>query len=211
MNHTTLLQTQKRFKPYTWVTTVAQLMADEKACHFSPWLRAQYQISTPASEFDTSLHDDMVNYRAQELRNQGYMVTVENENSLKVTGNTFDICIAGRPDIIAIKGNEVIVEDCKSGRQRPSHHYQVLLYMLLMRYANTTKTKCKNRQIIGRLIYIDMEQEISESEINDDLIESLHQVLDILTNDKIPIPKASEWNCKFCQIVDDYCSINLCD
>ncbi len=128
MNHTTLGQPQKRFKPYTWVTTVAQLMADEKACPFSPWLRAQYQISIPSSEFDTSLHDDMVNYRSQELRDQGYVVTVENANSLKVTGNTFGICIAGRPDIIAIKGNKVIVEDCKSGRQRPSHYYQVLLY-----------------------------------------------------------------------------------
>ncbi len=45
--------------------------------------------------------------------------------------------------------------------------------MLLMRYADTTKQKCKNRHITGRLIYMDMEQEFSELEINDNLIKSV--------------------------------------
>jgi CRISPR/Cas system-associated exonuclease Cas4 (RecB family) len=211
MTHSILTQPQKRSKPYTWVTTVAQLMASQEACPFLAWLRTQYQISLPPSEFDTSVHDDMVNDRTQQLRKQGYLVTVENANSLKLTGNTFDICIAGRPDIIAIKDNTIIVEDCKSGRQHLSHDYQILLYMLLMRYADKTKEKCKNRILLGRLVYLDIEKEIPESEVNKDLIVSLHQVLDQLTSQKIPTPKASQWNCRFCQISDNYCSINRCD
>ena len=116
----TTLQTQpkKRLTPYAWVTTIAQLMAEEKPCYYAPWLRTQYHIPTSPSDYDSTNHDEMLIQRAVELQNQEHQITVENPNSIKVFGNKFKICIAGRPDIIAIKDDWIIVEDCKSGKKR---------------------------------------------------------------------------------------------
>jgi hypothetical protein len=56
----------------------------------------------------------MVIQRASQLQAEGFTVYVEYANSLKVNGKIFDICVAGRPDIVAIKDNWVVVEDCKT-------------------------------------------------------------------------------------------------
>ena len=101
------------------------------------------------------------------------------------------IYIADRPDIIAIKDDWVIVEDCKSGKKRKSHRYQVLLYMLLLRHADNTKEQCKNRQILGRLIYPDEIEDISSIYLDQTFLNKLHQTLKILTSPEIPTPQAN--------------------
>ena len=153
----------------------------------------------------------MVSQRAEILRQRGYTVAIEQENSKKVVGKTFDICIAGRPDIIAHNDDEIIVEDCKSGQQRPSHYYQVLLYMLLMPHAETTKTKCKGRKLIGRLVYPDMVEDVPQTLIDQDFMDQFHNILKIVTSDEIPKPNANEFNCRFCSLAGNYCSIKRCD
>jgi len=205
----TTLQTQpkKRLTPYAWVTTIAQLMAEEKPCYYAPWLRTQYHIPTSPSDYDSTNHDEMLIQRAVELQNQEHQITVENPNSIKVFGNKFKICIAGRPDIIAIKNDWVIVEDCKSGKKRKSHRYQVLLYMLLLRHADNTKEQCKNRQLLGRLIYPDETEDISSIYLDQTFLDKLHQTLKILTSLEIPTPQANQWNCRYCTIPDQYCSL----
>jgi hypothetical protein len=40
--------------------------------------------------------------------------------------------LVGRPDIIAVKGDTVLVVDCKAAAERPAHHMQVLLYLLML-------------------------------------------------------------------------------
>ncbi|MFM7576916.1 MAG: hypothetical protein ACKO5Q_08265, partial [Microcystaceae cyanobacterium] len=109
---------KKRFTPYAWVTTIANLMAEEKPCYYAAWLRSQYQIPSKPSDYDTTDHDEMVIQRAVELQNQGYQITVETANNIKVFGQQYEICIAGRPDIVAIKDNWILIEDCKSGKKR---------------------------------------------------------------------------------------------
>jgi len=204
-------QPRQRFRPYTWVTTLAQLMADEDPCFYAAWLKTQHQLSLPSSNFDNTVHDQMVMERAEVLRQQGYTVAIEQENSQKVVGKTFDICIAGRPDIIAHNDTEIIVEDCKSGQKRPSHYYQVLLYMLLIPHTNTTKEKYQGRQLNGRLIYPDMVEDVPRSLIDNDFIAQLHGILKILTSSEIPNASASEWNCRYCSLAGNYCSIKRCD
>ncbi len=105
---------KKRFKSYAWVTWLAPLLAGEKMCNFSLWLPTQYQFEKPPSNYDSSEHDEMVIQRASQLQAEGFTVYVEYANSLKVNGKIFDICVAGRPDIVAIKDNWVVVEDCKT-------------------------------------------------------------------------------------------------
>ncbi len=209
MLNTLQTQPQKRFTPYAWVTTIANLMAEEKPCNYAPWLRSQYQIPSKPSDYDNTDHDEMVIQRAVELQNNGYQITVETANSVKVVGKQYKICIAGRPDIIAIKDNWILVEDCKSGKKRKSHRYQVLLYMMLLRHAENTKAQCQNRQILGRLIYPDDIQDISEHYLDQTFKDKLHQILAILTSPEIPTPQANPWNCRYCALPDQYCSLKM--
>jgi hypothetical protein len=146
---------KKRFKFYARVEQLSKLLAKEKLCNFSVWLPIQYQIEKPPSNYDPSEHDEMVIQRASQLQAEGFTVYVEYANSLKVNGKIFDICVAGRPDIVAIKDSWVVVEDCKTGKRRDSHRFQVLLYMLLLPLAPETKHHCQGHTPHGRLVYPD--------------------------------------------------------
>ena len=61
------------------------------------------------------------------------------EKCCKVHGQIFDICVAGRPDIVAEKNGWFVVEYIKTGREKLSHQMQALLYMLLFPLAPETK------------------------------------------------------------------------
>lgn len=201
-----LKESRKRLDPYAWVTRVAQLMANEKSCHYAHWLPTNYHVSLLPSEFDSSNHDEMVIQRSIELQNQGFTVNVETANSFKVKGKTYPICIAGRPDLIAIKDNWVIVEDCKSGRYKKSHIYQVLLYMLLLPHAQQTKSICQGQIPHGRLIYSDRIVDIPTWQVNQEFISHFHQVLSSLTCADIPTPQPYQSECRYCRLPDKSCN-----
>jgi CRISPR/Cas system-associated exonuclease Cas4 (RecB family) len=148
----------------------------------------------------------MVIQRSIALQEQGFRVNVENANSFKVKGKTYSICIAGRPDIVAIKDNWVVVEDCKSGREKASHLYQVLLYMLLLRHAPETKSLCQGQIPHGRLIYPNRVIDIPNQRIDRDFITHFHQVLSSLTCPIFPTPKPNPSECRYCRLPAKNCS-----
>jgi PD-(D/E)XK nuclease superfamily protein len=56
--------------------------------------------------------------------------------------------LTGRPDIIAVKGDAVLIADCKRGAEHVAHRMQVLMYMLMLPTARRTlaagKRSCGN-------------------------------------------------------------------
>ena len=56
----------------------------------------------------------------------GYEVFTENQNSFRLRGAT--ATLAGKPDLIAVKGNDLVVIDAKTGRSSPHHSIQVMIY-----------------------------------------------------------------------------------
>jgi hypothetical protein len=81
---------KKCFKFYARVEQISKLLAKEKLCNFSVWLPTQYQIEKPASNYDSSKHDEMVIQRAAQLQAESFTVYVEYANSLKVNGKIYD-------------------------------------------------------------------------------------------------------------------------
>ena len=79
--------------------------------------------------------------------------------------------------------------------------------MLLLRHADNTKEQCKNRQLLGRLIYPDETEDISSIYLDQTFLDKFHQTLKILTSPEIPTPQANQWNCRYCTIPDQYCSL----
>ena len=197
---------KKRFHFYIWVTRLTELLANEKQCHYAVALHTQYQFEKPPSTYDPSEHEDMVIKRALQLQSQGLTVYVENQNSFKYKGHFFPITVAGRPDIVATKGKQVIIEDCKTGKRKDSHRMQMLLYMLLLPASPETKELCQGKIPQGRLIYRDSVVEISPWDVDEKFKNRLWEILDIICNSTLPKATPNQEECRYCTIPSEFCS-----
>jgi hypothetical protein len=150
----------------------------------------------------------MVIQRASQLQAEGFTVYVEYANSLKVNGKIYDICVAGRPDIVAIKDGWVVVEDCKTGKRRDSHRFQVLLYMLLLPLAPETKDYCQGQIPHGRLVYPDGIVEIPAWSVDRPFKQRLRQTIATICSATPPNPTPSNWECCYCNIPATHCPTN---
>lgn len=197
---------KKRQKPYIWPTWVASLMGDDKLCKYTAWLCANYLFDKLPSDYDSSAHDEMVNQRAMEYKTQGFAVYVEDDNFFTIKGKTCDI--GGKPDIV-IENGQVTIEDCKSGKRKASHRFQVLIYMLLYPLSSTGKLLCQGRTPAGRLVYPDGVVEISPSEADEQFQEFFRQTVAIISNPNPPTPTPSLQECRYCNIPSAYCPARI--
>lgn len=200
---------KKRSHAYAWVTWLAELLAHEKHCKYAVSFRSQYQLKTPPSTYDPSEHDRLLIDRANQLKAEGLTVYLEYENSFTVHGQTFDICVAGRPDIVAEKNGWFVVEDIKTGRQKLSHEMQVLLYMLLLPLAPETKHRFQGQIPHGRLIYPDKILEVPQIKINPTFKQGLRQVIGQISPPKLAQPTPSHWECRYCKVPHSYCPVSM--
>lgn len=138
------------------ITWLAKLMTDEIQCPWSVWFRTHYQYKKLSRNFDSAKwsisHRALMNDRISQLQTEGWAVYVEGENRFEIVGQQYVIQIVGKPDILAIRDEQIWVEDCKTGRKRNSGLYQVLLYVLLLPLSHP---KCRGRKLQGRLVYPD--------------------------------------------------------
>ena len=70
--------------PYIWATWLSKLLVGDNSCEWASWFKAQYEgKSWTKAERVGNLarwqigHTDMLKRKAQELREQGYEVTLE--------------------------------------------------------------------------------------------------------------------------------------
>ncbi len=202
-------QAQKRQNLYATVTGLAQLLANEKDCPHALWKTTHHQFKKQPSTFDPSEHDEKLIERALQLHNEDFTVYVENQNSFKYQGHTFDICVAGRPDIIAIKDDWAVVEDIKTGKPKDSHQMQILLYMSMLPFAPDTQHLFKGHIPHGRLVYSDHILDIPKWSVNQQFRQRLQQLISMLCNSQPPNPKPSDWECRYCKVPSAYCSAKI--
>lgn len=200
---------KQRTKQFIWVTWLAKVLAEEKKCIYSIQQISNYQFPKQPNNYDSSEHDEKVIQRAIILEKQGFTVYVEYQNSFKVNGKTYDVCVSGRPDIVAVKDDWVIVEDIKTGKRRNSHKMQVLLYMLLLPLASETKDICQKQIPHGRLIYPDGIVDIPAWQVDDKFRKRLKEAIATITSSKSLKPKPSPWECRYCQIPHEYCQAKM--
>jgi len=191
----------ERESPYIWVTWLTKLLAGEAACEWSSWFRAHYRdYDKLPTDFDvaawTMEHRDLVNARREQLLDEGYDVYIEDENAFKRVGQT-GIVVSGKPDILAIKDREGIIEDCKTGRPRTSDQLQVLVYMLLFPIGNPT---CDGVDLSGRVVYKTNTVDIPGSGLDDTFRQRFVTLVRKVGSEK-PLPKSPSWaECRWCDI-----------
>lgn len=73
---------------------------------------------------------------------------VEDQNKFTIRGRT--ATLAGKPDLVAIKGEVVRVIDCKTGSRKGSDFLQVLIYLLLLPRVHP---ECRGKLLSGEVRY----------------------------------------------------------
>lgn len=186
-------------KPYIWVTWLSTLLGG-KSCVWAAWFKAHFKYTkfeddaSQLAEWNRD-HTRMMRDIRAELEENGWTVAVEDANSFKLEGVA--AIVAGKPDIIATMPGHVLVIDGKTGRERDSDWWQVLIYLFalgLSRQDLVGDTRAELHYKSGkrvRLVPIDL---------NDNRRDDIVQMVKAVAADKAPPRSPSRDECKRCNI-----------
>ena len=135
---------------------------------------------------------------------------LEDQNSFTMLGSN-GAALAGKADIVAIKGDDAIVVDCKTGRPRNSDVTQVKLYMLALPIANELH---RGKVLRGQVQYKDSNVDIPSASIADhSFLNSLKSLMGLVVLPELPDRDdficASYSECNFCDLTKADCSSRI--
>jgi len=195
----------KRSNPFIWVSWLSKIMAGEKQCEWACWFRSHYVWDKLPSGLDvarwTADHAQLLRARKAALEAEGFTVYAEDQNAFTLVGQA-GIEVSGKPDLVAIRGQEAYVEDCKTGTPRHSDHIQVLLYMLSLPHV---EGPCKGRKLQGRIIYGSRIVDVPSSRIDNELRELFRKTV-LTIGGSEPATRVASWReCRYCDISGTDC------
>lgn len=201
-----------RDKPYVWATWLRSLISGEASCEWAAWFRAHNKFTKrPNTSDDGQLalwqieHTALLSSTRDRLRREGYTVYLEQQNAFKVISPIGTL--AGKPDIIAIKGREAWVMDVKTKSVKVKDRAQVMLYMWALKHSNLINYR--NLTFDGRLINPNSEVIIPSDEVTPSFVDGLRSLLRRVCDDKPPYAAPSGGECRFCDISSDDCSVRM--
>jgi CRISPR/Cas system-associated exonuclease Cas4 (RecB family) len=196
----------KRESPYIWVTWLSKIMAGEQTCLWASWFKTHFKDFKKApSDFNMARwnldHTRLLIRTRAELTARGAEIRVESQNSFQYR-HAGGAIIAGKPDIVAIDGMEIVVVDCKTGKPKASDQLQVQIYMYVLpicfpKYGLYT--------IRGRLVYPDHSVEIAPAAVDSTFADHLDYFIDLVAGDKTQPQTPSVSECRFCDITSLDC------
>jgi CRISPR/Cas system-associated exonuclease Cas4 (RecB family) len=197
--------TLPRSTPYIYVTWLSKLLAGEKFCEWAAWFQTHNKITKRPSDFDQSSyqidHTSLLRSTMADLEENEYTISIEAQNYFELVGQTAKL--AGRPDIIARRGQEALIIDGKTGEPRVSHAVQVMIYMWAIPKA---LPQYRNVKFTGMLIYNDNHtKNIPNERVDSRFVKSVAGMIKTLASDQPTrkVPSGSE--CGFCSITDSDC------
>jgi hypothetical protein len=188
--------------PYVWASWLPKLLAGETACVYQPWLKSHFKYDKrPGTTFNlaawTREHSLLVNARAAELRDDGWTVTLEDQNAFKLHGKS--AILAGKPDLIAVRADTdvALVVDGKTGQQKHADWWQVLIYMLIVPRVRAGVTRLR-----GEVAYADHRVPIAPEELTPAIANDVYTLLRQLGEAGHPPTTPSRKDCAWCDIAD---------
>ena len=188
--------------PYIWITWLAKILAGDSSCEWAAWFKARYDPASWRKQARQNhfqgwqlRHTALVSATARCLDEREYTVFVEDQNYFRLRGR--EAVLAGKPDIVAVKGNEGLIIDCKGGIPRPAHAAQVMLYMYAVPNA---LSQHDHVAFSGRVIYEDQEIKMESTMIDDAFIGNSVNAIRRLASEEPPPRAPSEPECRFCDI-----------
>lgn len=186
--------------PYIYVTWITGLLSTDDQCRWSAWFKAHYRYEKHERD-NANLakwkadHGAMVEDVASELRAGGWTVYLEGQNKFTLKGEVAKI--AGTPDVVAVKGDEARVVDCKSGKRRDKDLWQVFVYMLAL---PVTHWAVKGKRLSGEVRYPNVAVEIRADEFTDTIKGKVVAQIRETGGAETPRRVPSYRECQFCDI-----------
>jgi CRISPR/Cas system-associated exonuclease Cas4 (RecB family) len=186
--------------PFIWPTWITGLLSGDKQCEFAPWYRAHYryekrQDGTFDSAAWTAAHNALVKVRLAELLADGWTCTLEAQNDFRLKGKA--ALLSGKPDIVAVRGAEALVVDCKTGKPRNSDFFQVLIYMVAL-----ARTRPDLPTLRGEVCYSDHRIPIAADALTPEREAHIFAALRRVGGNERPRTTPSAQECAFCDVAD---------
>ena len=193
-----------REAPYIWVSWLTKLLAGEAHCEWALWFRAHHTYDRQPTDFDLiawgARHAELVRRTVEALRSEGYDVWLEEQNKFDFQGRA--ATLGGKPDIIAMRGDEVKVIDCKTGAPKGADAMQVLVYMFALPYVWPA---CKGRTVAGEVRYSDDSVPIRPDELTPAFQLMITSSIVRAASENAPFRTPSFGECKYCDITKPDC------
>ncbi len=197
------MSSSRRPVPFIWATWLAPLLAETNACVWSAWFRAHHHFRKVSAFNDPTWHiehDALVVAAADGLKEDGFQVTVEVDNRFVLTSN--GISLSGRPDLVAVRSDRVVIMDCKSGSRRPAHRFQLLIYMVVL---PCVRPELKGRDIEGLIQYRDEFVSIPSDAVTPEFRQALRTTIHAVGLPTPPRKSPSAAECQFCPVREEDC------
>ncbi len=188
-------------KNYIWSTWLAKALGGSQ-CLYRPWFQSRFRYAK--FEEETSQlqewnrdHTALMRDRVTELEENGWTVSVENQNDFKLEGDT--AIVAGKPDAVATLGSNVLIVDGKTGRERESDWWQVFIY--LFRWQVILK-QTPGVDLRGEVFYKRGEHavELRASDLTEARVDEMTKMIKVIASPTPPAKAPSRFECKRCTI-----------
>ena len=156
---------QRNF-PYIWATWLPRLLTGERSCEWAIWFKARHQgWNRKPSDFKQAdwlaRHTALLNEHRDRWIQSGYDVRVENQNAFQLRGHS--AILAGKPDLLVLNKNRILVIDFKTGQELPWHKFQVMTYMYAMPKA---LPEYRHFKFAGEIVYNNRTERVPQGGID---------------------------------------------
>lgn len=194
-----------RHQSYVYATWVAKLIAADASCEYAAWFKAHHKLlkraTTSAQARRTADHADLVQTTAAALRAEGYATTVERQNHISLASENGSFVLAGTPDIIAMRDDQALVVECKTGMSRNSDIIQCQIYQAML-----GRTAAYDGYTIDGLVqYRDCAVPIPAASIDATFRARLRQTVNAVGNPQALLPTPSSQECAWCDLTSRDC------
>lgn len=190
--------TRRTGKPYIWVTWLAKLLGGQE-CVWSAWFKAHYKYdkfeeeAADLAKWNTD-HNKLMAARRRELEREGWRCMVENDNAFKLEGTV--AVVAGKADLVAVKGDRVLVVDGKTGREREADIWQVLIYLWALPKSRPDLPK----ELEGEVHYKNGDVNLTPEELTPERLQRIVDLVKAIGSDTPPAKRPSREECRRCNI-----------
>ena len=199
---------------YVFVSLLARWISGERSCDWAIWFQTHWKdFERVEGDFDLAVwkvdHTRLLRETHRALNVDGYRVKVEGQNWFRARHEDSPaVVVGGKPDLLALRGDDAIVLDVKTGKVHDWHAQQVLLPMAFLPRSDLDEHR--EARFRGRLVYQDGQVKELHRGQAADTYERLPYFLDILAGpEEQAFRVPSEQECRYCPISSAHCPERL--
>ena len=189
-----------------WATWLPRLLTGERSCEWAIWFKAHHQGWTrKTSDFNQAdwlaRHTELLNEQRDRWTQSGYEVRVENQNAFRLRGHS--ATLAGKPDLLVLNNDRILIVDVKNSQEQPWHRYQVMTYMYALPRA---LPEYRDANLAGEIVYGTHTERVPQGGIDQGFIRNLGSLIRRIAAPEPPLRVPSAQECCFCDITLEDCT-----